>query len=155
MRGAWTGLAPQHRREELLYAALEGVAFTIREAVDCLLGSGTDVPHLRLAGGGTTASGWRQMLADILERPVTPIDVPGASALGATLLAREVAGLPEPAPESEPRTPPPTIPPRPVRSGFHRERYERYRDRVEALRLATPTNQPVPEMSAVVGGLGP
>jgi xylulokinase len=155
MRGAWTGLAPQHRREELLYAALEGVAFTIREAADCLLGSGTDVPDLRLAGGGTTAPGWRQMLADILQRPVTPIDVPGASALGATLLAREVAGLPELVPEPEPRTPPPTIHPRPGRSGFHQERYERYRDRVEALRLAAPAHDPLPGTPAAVNGPGP
>ena len=124
MRGAWTGLAPQHRREELLYAALEGVAFTIREAADCLLGSGSgagsDPPQLRLAGGGTTAPGWRQMLADILERPVTPVDVPGASALGAALLAREAAGIPGPDSGPQPRTAQPATRPRPGRSLFHR-----------------------------------
>src|SRR3954453_12204828 len=113
MRGAWTGLAPQHGREELLYSALEGLAFAVREAADCLLASGPDVPHLRLAGGGTTAPAWRQMLADVLERPVTPIDVPGASALGATLLAREVAGIAEPTSAPEPRAAEPTICPRP------------------------------------------
>ena len=79
MRGAWTGLGPQHSRDDLLYAALEGVAFAIRQAADCLLASGGHVTDLRLAGGGTTGSAWRQMLADILERPLTPIDVPGAS----------------------------------------------------------------------------
>src|SRR4051812_26412973 len=154
MRGAWTGLAPQHRREELLYSALEGVAFTIREAADCLLESGSDVPQLRLAGGGTTAPGWRQMLADVLERPVTPVDVPGASALGATVLAREVAGIPEPTSAPEPH-PEPTICPRPGRSRFHRLRYERYRERVDALRLATPAHGPLSERPAVVNGPAP
>jgi xylulokinase len=155
MRGAWTGLAPQHRREELLYSALEGVAFTIRDATDCLLGSGSDVPHLRLAGGGTAAPGWRQMLADILERPVMPVDVPGASALGAAMLARDVAGLPEPAADPGPRSAQPMTRPRPGRSRFHRQRYERYRERVEALRLAGPAHDPPSELPADVNGPGP
>ena len=155
MRGAWTGLAPQHRREELLYSALEGVAFTIREAADCLLESGSEVPQLRLAGGGTTAPGWRQMLADILERPVTPVDVPGASVLGATVLAREAAGIPEPAAHPEARTTEPMTRPRPGRSRFHRRRYERYRERVEALRVAAPAHHWLSEMPAAVNGPGP
>ncbi len=158
MRGAWTGLAPQHRREELLYAALEGVAFTIRAAADCLLGSGSgagsDPPQLRLAGGGTTAPGWRQMLADILERPVTPVDVPGASALGAALLAREAAGIPGPDSGPQPRTAQPATRPRPGRSLFHHERYERYRESVEALRLAAPARRPRSGLP-VVDGPGP
>jgi xylulokinase len=44
MRGARTGLAPRHGREELLHAALEGVAFAVRNATDCLLSSGPQVP---------------------------------------------------------------------------------------------------------------
>jgi len=138
MRGAWTGLAPQHRREDLLYSALEGVAFAIRDAADCLLPSGADAPLLRLAGGGTTSLAWRQMLADILERPLTPIAAPGASALGAALLARQVAGLPDPVPGADGS--PSTTSPRPERSRFHRRRYELYRERVAALRLAAPTS---------------
>jgi sugar (pentulose or hexulose) kinase len=138
MRGAWTGLAPQHRREDLLYAALEGVAFAIRVAADCLLAPGHHVTELRLAGGGTTAHAWRQMLADILERPLTPIDVPGASALAAALLARRVAGLPGPTLN---RTADPAggwsnraTRPRPEVSRLHLVRYARYRERVATLR---------------------
>jgi xylulokinase len=155
MRGAWTGLAPQHRREDLLYAALEGVAFAIREAADCLLASGPDAAGLRLAGGGTTAPAWRQMLADILERPLTPIDVPGASALGATLLARQVAGVPGAAIEPAAGSASPSTCPRPEVSHLHRGRYARYRERVAALRHAAPTHAPRSERAVVVPGLGP
>jgi xylulokinase len=155
MRGAWTGLGPQHSRDDLVYAALEGVAFAIREAADCLLASGDHVTDLRVAGGGTTASAWRQMLADILERPLTPIDVPGASALGATVLAREVAGIPVTAREPERRRVQLMTRPRPGRVRFHRQRYERYRERVEALRLAAPAPDPVSEVPAGVIGPGP
>jgi xylulokinase len=155
MRGAWTGLAPQHGREQLLYAALEGVAFAVRQAADCLLASGPDVVQLRLAGGGTTVPAWRQMLADILERPVAPIDVPGASALGAALLARQAAGIPEPAPEPGPRTAETTISPRPQQSRLHRQRYERYRERVDALRPAASAQEPLSERPAVISGPEP
>ena len=151
MRGAWTGLAPQHRREDLLYAALEGVAFSIREAADCLLASGGPVPGLRLAGGGTTAPAWRQMLADVLERPVTPIDVPGASALGAALLARQVAGLPAQVPDPKAGSSPTTWP-RPEGSRLRQLRYARYRERVAALRLGAPPHPPVPESPPAVSG---
>jgi xylulokinase len=155
MRGAWTGLAPQHRREELLYSALEGVAFTIRDAADSLLSSGQDAPRLRLAGGGTTSPGWRQMLADILERPVAPIEVPAASALGAALLAREVAGIAEAPRDRGARAPEPAIEPRPEWSRFHRRRYERYREHLAALRRTAPAHERQAEVPPVVPGLGP
>jgi xylulokinase len=153
MRGAWTGLAPHHRREELLYSALEGVAFTIRDAADCLLPSGEDAPRLRLAGGGTISPAWRQMLADILERAVAPIEVPAASALGAALLALEVAGIAEVS-RREARAPEPDVQPRRESSRFHRRRYESYRERVAALRAAA-THQPPSEVPPVVPGGGP
>src|SRR5215216_7569588 len=55
-RGAWTGLGLDHTRGHLLRAALEGVAFALREALEALEDLGTIVPELRLAGGGTGGS---------------------------------------------------------------------------------------------------
>ena len=89
-RGAWTGLGLGHTRGHLLRAALEGVAFGLREGVEALEAAGKGIPELRLAGGGTTKEPWRQLLADILARPLRllPDDVAGtASARGAALLA--------------------------------------------------------------------
>ncbi len=73
-------------------AALEGVAFAIREAVSVVLDA-THVSELRLAGGGTVNQHWRQMLADVLAIPLRPIQVPAASGRGATLLAGQAVGL--------------------------------------------------------------
>jgi len=92
MRGAWTGLGLGHQRSTLLYAALEGVAFAIRDAFDALPGSDA-ADHLRLAGGGSTSDAWRQMLADVLELPLHAVDVPAASGRGAALLGAAVAGM--------------------------------------------------------------
>jgi xylulokinase len=98
LRGSWTGLDPRHDRVSLLRAALEGVAFAIRAALDSLPGVTSRVDHLRLAGGGSTAPAWRQMLADILGYPLHAVDIPAASGRGAALLGARAAGyLDEPA----------------------------------------------------------
>lgn len=97
MRGAWAGLDARHDRAALLHSALEGVAFAVAEGFDALkVAPGAEV---RLAGGGTTDPGWRQLLADVLGTPLHPVEVPDASARGAALLA---AGLLEPVQPVEP-----------------------------------------------------
>ncbi|MET0414976.1 MAG: FGGY family carbohydrate kinase [Actinoplanes sp.] len=92
LRGSWTGLAANHTRNDLLYAAVEGVAFATADAFDALPGSDT-VDGLLLAGGGTTAPPLRALLADVLRQPLDAADVPGASARGAGLLAAIATGL--------------------------------------------------------------
>ena len=94
-RGAWTDLNLGHGRGHLLRAALEGVAFALREGIESLEAAGTSVPELRLAGGGTTREPWRRLLADILNRPLSllPTNVSAnASARGAALLAGLASG---------------------------------------------------------------
>ena len=90
LRGSWTGLDPRHDRISLLRSALEGVAFTIRAALEALPMAGR-VDHLRLAGGGSTAPAWRQMLADILGYPLHAVHIPAASGRGAALLGARAA----------------------------------------------------------------
>ena len=95
-RGAWTGLGLGHGRGHLLRAALEGVAFALREGLGALEAAGVSAPELRLAGGGATREPWRQLLADVLARPLRllPTDVSAnASARGAALLAGVASGV--------------------------------------------------------------
>jgi xylulokinase len=93
LRGSWTGLDARHDRSALLYAALEGVAFAVADGLDALPGIPAIGRELRLAGGGTSAPGWRAMLADVLGARLHAVDIPGASARGAALLAAQAAGL--------------------------------------------------------------
>jgi xylulokinase len=95
-RGAWVGLGLDHGRGHLLRAALEGVAFALREGLEALEEAGTVVPELRLAGGGTAEKPWQQLLADVLGRPLRVL--PGAvaavaSARGAALLAGSASSV--------------------------------------------------------------
>ena len=95
-RGAWSGIGLDHERGHLLRAAFEGVAFALREGLEALEDAGTQVPELRLAGGGTASEPWRRMLADVLGRPlqVLPEAVARvASARGAAILAAVASGV--------------------------------------------------------------
>jgi xylulokinase len=61
-RGDFLGLYSDHRREQLLHAALEGVAFSLH--ITCkALPVASEAGALRLAGGGSEHSAWRQMLS--------------------------------------------------------------------------------------------
>ena len=90
--GAFLGMRIDHQREHLLHAALEGVAFGIRVALEALPGA-SKATTLRLAGGGSVHPAWRQMLADILGRELVTVDTLAASARGAALLAGIAGGI--------------------------------------------------------------
>ncbi|GHO47708.1 xylulokinase [Ktedonospora formicarum] len=91
-KGAFLGMRIDHRREHLLHAALEGVAFGIRVAFEALP-EADKATALRLAGGGSEHPAWRQMLADILNRELLTVDTPAASVRGAALLSGIASGI--------------------------------------------------------------
>jgi xylulokinase len=132
-RGAWTGLGLDHTRGHLLRAALEGVAFALREAVEALEDLGTIVSGLRLAGGGAGgASGtlWRQLLADVLGRPLwlLPDEIASvASARGAAFLAGLASGVYPTAEDTLRLTPEPKTLIRPGEPAYE-PIYERYKE---------------------------
>ena len=134
LRGSWTALSLADDRTSLLRCALEGTAFAIRDALDALL---TDErpPRLRLAGGGTLAAGWRQLLADVLGVPLYAVDVPAASGRGAALLGAHAAGLLSFDDIQGPLAPPARLAaePDPATAAFHAERHARFRRIVSAL----------------------
>ncbi|MDQ3862775.1 MAG: xylulokinase [Actinomycetota bacterium] len=130
-RGAWTGLGLEHTRGHLLRAALEGVAFALREALEALEGLGIIVPELRLAGGGTkggSSEPWRQLLADVLGRPLWPLpdEISSvASARGAAFLAGLASGVYPTAEDTLPLTPEPERPIQPGEPAYE-PAYRRY-----------------------------
>lgn len=132
-RGAWTGLGLDHTRGHLLRAALEGVAFALREALEALEDLGTIAPELRLAGGGTgggSGEPWRQLLADVLGRPLWlwPDEISSvASARGAAFLAGLASGLYPSVEDALPLTPEPESCVRPRETAYEAA-YERYKE---------------------------
>lgn len=93
MRGSWVGLSARHTPVDLMHSALEGVAFALADGLDALPVGAARVTDLRLAGGGSTAPGWRQLMADVLNVRLHALDVTNASARGGALTAALAAGL--------------------------------------------------------------
>lgn len=87
VRGAWVGLGLHHTQAHLMRAALEGVAFALRQGFEALEATGFKAAELRLAGGGTAEMPWKQLLTDVLRIPLYATTVAAASARGAALLA--------------------------------------------------------------------
>jgi xylulokinase len=137
-RGTWTGLGLDHTRGHLLRAALEGVAFALREGLEALEELGIPAPELRLAGGGasgppgSSTNPWRQLLADVLGRPLwlLPDEISSvASARGAALLAGLASGVYSSAEETLPLAPEPDRSIHPgERSGDYEAAYGRYKE---------------------------
>jgi len=103
MRGRWTDLDLRCDRTTLLRSALEGVAFSVRVAAEHL---GGDDGVVRLAGGGSTAPAWQQLVCDVLGRPLAAVEATDASVRGAALLGAVAAGEFETADVYGPLAPP-------------------------------------------------
>jgi xylulokinase/erythritol kinase len=90
-RGQAIGLSLESTREDLVRAVCEGIAYAVR---DCLEAAGlTPEGRVYLGGGGVRSSGWRQILADVLQRPLLRGRQPEPGARGAALAAIHAAGI--------------------------------------------------------------
>jgi xylulokinase len=98
-RGGWIGLTASHRRAELIRALIEGVSYSQKDCLEIVERLGVPVESVRASGGGAKSPFWRQMLADVFDKPVVTLASQEGSALGAALLAMvgtgEYASVPE------------------------------------------------------------
>ncbi len=85
--GAVLGLRLSTKREEVLRALLEGVAFEMRLNLEILEDSGIPINELRAIGGGAKSRIWLQLKADILNKSITTVSVTEAACFGAAMLA--------------------------------------------------------------------
>ena len=87
-RGAILGITEGVKREHIVRAALEAMAYRTREVIECLeADSDSDIESLKVDGGPTANSFLMQFQADILGIPVSVPDVSEMTALGAAYLA--------------------------------------------------------------------
>ena len=108
-RGAWAGLDRHHTRGHLMRAALEGVAFSLRQGLEALESTGVKASRLNLAGGGTVEKVWQQLLAEVLGVPLYQSAVTSVSARGAAILAGLGVGVYEDGEAIGRLTPSPTL----------------------------------------------
>lgn len=92
IRGAFAGLSHHTGRQLLTQAVLEGVAFSIRDCLDALAGSGTPVEAAYIIGGGARSRVWTAIIAAALGIPLHRLtDGEHGAAFGAARLARMAA----------------------------------------------------------------
>jgi xylulokinase len=92
LTGGWSGLTLGHGRDDLLRAALEGVAFLLRDRLGDLRAAGHDPARVLLGGGGSRHPAWRQLLADVLGLPLYPAATSWLTPAGAAMLAAAAGG---------------------------------------------------------------
>lgn len=94
-RGVYFGLSTEHRTGHLLRAVLEGVSMALRDTVDMHRDDGLLINHMHLIGGGGKSELWRQILAAVLNVPVSRLQSPSehATTVGAAILAGTAIGL--------------------------------------------------------------
>ncbi|KAA8819987.1 gluconate kinase [Bifidobacterium rousetti] len=68
IRGAYVGISPDTTRADLVRAALEGVAFSIRQGMESF---DTAPEEISLIGGGAREPAWCQIMADVLGSAIT------------------------------------------------------------------------------------
>ena len=94
LRGSWTGLSLATTQADLVRSVLEGVAFSLRDALDII----TPLAPLTQAfttGGGARSDMWLQLTADVLRLPLTRPKQSQGPAYGAALLALQGLGVAE------------------------------------------------------------
>jgi xylulokinase len=100
--GAWTGLELGHTREDLMGAALTGVAGLLRDHLDNLRAAGASIERVMVAGGGSRDPRFRDLLASTLAVPLHPGPVAALSVRGAARIARYALRCEDPSRHHDP-----------------------------------------------------
>ena len=99
-RGGWIGLTARHTRADLIRALVEGVSYSQRDCLDIIEELGVRADSVRASGGGARSPFWRQVLSDVLKKPVVTLETQEGSAFGAALLAMTGTGAYASVPEA-------------------------------------------------------
>jgi erythritol kinase (D-erythritol 1-phosphate-forming) len=89
-RGQMLGLSLESSPADVVRAVCEGIAYAVRHCLESA-DLGADA-RIFLGGGGVRSAEWRQILADVLQRPLLIARQPEPGARGAALAALHAAG---------------------------------------------------------------
>ena len=70
MRGSFVGLTARHTRAHLTRAVMEGVGFSLKDALAEMENLGLKPKDIRLIGQGSKGAVWSYIIANILDRPL-------------------------------------------------------------------------------------
>lgn len=136
IRGAFVGLDIGSSKENLTQSVMEGVSFALRDSLEALRSTGTNLNSVLAIGGGTGSRFWLESLATILG---LPLRLPAKGEFGAALGAARLAMVADGADLHDTMTPPQvaeTIEPRADLQAAYDDRYARYRALYPSIKAA-------------------
>ena len=92
-RGCFIGLTLRHGQAHLSRAIMEGVAFALRQVLDTIEKLEVPVGNMLAAGNGMASPIWRQIVADVLNRPLSLSRDSEQAGRGAAMIAGIGAGI--------------------------------------------------------------
>lgn len=95
VRSSFLNMSVDHKREHLLRAVYEGVAYNTRWIIDIIeKGFKFPLPVIRAIGGGARGGPWMQIMADVTNRRIESVHDPQeAGAVGVALVAAVGLGI--------------------------------------------------------------
>ncbi|MCL2376556.1 MAG: xylulokinase [Defluviitaleaceae bacterium] len=85
-KGIFFGLAATTSKADMVRAVMEGVAYNIRAMYD-LVSPFTPITDIYITGGGAKSDIWGRIIASVLQRPVTVLNIEEGPAFGAAMIA--------------------------------------------------------------------
>lgn len=93
-RGVYFGLTVKHDRADIIRATLEGITFNLNVILNAFLEQGANVEAIRVIGGGAKGRLWRQIMADVYNRPILrPALLDEATSFGAAVAGGVGVGI--------------------------------------------------------------
>ena len=86
-RGMFFGLTLGHDRASMTRAVVEGISYALADAMDCIEGLDLPIERLILSGGGARSALWKQIIADMLGRPIYTTTMTEEAGIGAAICA--------------------------------------------------------------------
>lgn len=125
--GVLFGLQAHHGRGHLVRAAMEGVAFALRLALEALTENGLTPRQFRAGGGGARSDLWMRILASVFGVPVEVPEVPEPALTGSVALARAALGMVPDLPSAQVEAPVRVYEPVADWTSRYRERFAAFR----------------------------
>jgi xylulokinase len=137
-RGAFLGLSKTSDARSMTQAVMEGVAFALRDCLEALRSTGTQLRSVLAIGGGSNSDFWVDTLAQTLNLPVhLPEKGDFGAALGAARLAMVgTSGMPLEAAMAPPKVAR-TFTPNPCLRQRYEAAYQSYRKSYDAIKELT------------------
>lgn len=143
-RGMFFGMTLSHDRASMVRAVVEGISYALLDAMQCIGQLNPRIDRLILSGGGARSALWKQIIADMMNRPIYTTRMTEEAGIGAAVCAMvgtgKYADLAE-ACKAIVRYEDGCVEPIKAHTDFYREQHATYRALYEANRPLFPSSK--------------